>query len=103
MSDNPYSSPVSSGSVLERPTQRRVLRRIAPLQLGKVLGILYALLSLLVIPVFLFSPRNGFGGGVFVVMLPIFYGIAGFIGGVICAFVYNICAGIVGGIEVDVE
>lgn len=48
------------------------------------------------------------GGGVvvgIVVMfaVPIFYAIIGFIGGIIGALVYNIFAGIVGGVEIEVE
>lgn len=48
------------------------------------------------------------GGGVvigLVVMigLPIFYGLIGFVAGVIGALVYNILAGLVGGIEIEVE
>lgn len=48
------------------------------------------------------------GGGVVIgilvmVGLPIFYGIMGFVFGAISALVYNIFAGIVGGIEIEVE
>ena len=44
----------------------------------------------------------GMGFGL-IVIGPIFYGVMGFIVGVIGAFVYNIVAGWVGGIEVEVE
>jgi Predicted membrane protein len=48
------------------------------------------------------------GGGVvlgigIMIGLPIMYGIMGFIGGAIGALVYNLFAGIVGGIEIEVE
>lgn len=48
------------------------------------------------------------GGGVLIGILimigiPIFYTIIGFISGVIGALIYNIFAGIVGGIEIEVE
>lgn len=48
------------------------------------------------------------GGGVVIgilvmIGLPILYGIIGFIGGAISALVYNLFAGIVGGIEIEVE
>ncbi len=44
----------------------------------------------------------GMGLGL-IVMAPIMYGVMGFIVGVIGAFFYNIVAGWVGGIEVEVE
>lgn len=95
------------------------LKRIAPLQLGKILGVLYALSTLLFVPfILLFSavasaaPQMeggsampgilGMGLGL-VIMTPIIYGVMGFIAGVVGAFFYNIVAGWVGGIEVEVE
>ncbi len=44
------------------------------------------------------------GGGIFALILfPILYAIIGFIAGAISAALYNLVAGIVGGIEIDVE
>ena len=48
------------------------------------------------------------GGGVvfgllFMIGLPIFYGGIGFVGGAIGALLYNLFAGFVGGIEIEVE
>lgn len=48
------------------------------------------------------------GGGVvfgllFMIGLPIFYGAIGFVGGAIGALLYNLFAGFVGGIEIEVE
>ena len=48
------------------------------------------------------------GGGIifglmFMVGLPIFYGVIGFIAGAISALLYNLFAGMVGGIEIEVE
>jgi len=97
------------------------LKRIAPLQLGKVSGILYALSTLLFVPfILLFTVVAGTAsqsqGGAevampgilgmgfgLIVIGPIIYGVMGFIVVVIGAFVYNIVAGWVGGIEVEVE
>jgi len=46
----------------------------------------------------------GFIGGIgALIFLPILYGIVGFISGAIGAFVYNLVAGVVGGIEIEVE
>ena len=43
------------------------------------------------------------GGIGMVIFLPIMYGIFGFIAGAIGAFIYNLVAGVVGGIEIEVE
>jgi len=50
----------------------------------------------------------GGGGGIiagllFMIGIPIFYGAIGFVFGAIGALIYNIFAGIVGGIEIEVE
>jgi hypothetical protein len=95
-------------------TTRRI-KRVAPLQLGKISGLVYAILGLLICPIFLlafvFAPaaqaqqRVGvmaLGAG-FALFLPVLYGIAGFVGGVVSAFIYNIIAKWIGGIEVEVE
>ena len=108
MYENPYSSPASHSWGGERSGRTRIIRRINPLQLGKVLAICYAMISLLVVPIFLlgaaFGNNKAPGGSmVFVLLLPVLYGIAGFIGGLLCGFFYNICAKITGGIEVEIE
>jgi len=43
------------------------------------------------------------GGIAMLIFLPIVYGVAGFILGAIAAALYNLIAGIIGGIEFDVE
>ena len=43
------------------------------------------------------------GGLMGIIVMPILYGIFGFIGGVLQAFIYNIAAGFVGGIRVETE
>ena len=48
------------------------------------------------------------GGGIvlgllIMIGLPIIYGLMGFVGGALSALIYNIFAGFVGGIEIDVE
>jgi hypothetical protein len=85
----------------------RVLKKIEPIQLGKVLTVLYGLISLIFVPIFLIiavvSPQ-GFGpGAIMAILFPLLYAIGGFIFGVIGAFVYNIVAGWVGGIQIQVE
>ena len=43
------------------------------------------------------------GGMGMVIFLPIMYGVTGFLAGVIGAAVYNLVAGMVGGLEIEVE
>ena len=53
-----------------------------------------------------FGNSGGFGSGlgiVAVVLFPVLYGFFGFIGGAIYAALYNLFAGMVGGIKVELE
>jgi len=99
----------------------RKLKRIAPLQLGIVAGIFYALISLIIVPFFLliaiasaFAPHPegsgavqagiGIGMGlVFAVLAPIMYGAMGFLFGALAGVIYNLVAKWTGGIEFVVE
>lgn len=84
------------------------LVHVAPLQCGTVLAVLYACLSLLVIPFFLLAsmipnpngahPPFSFGL-VFAIALPFLYGFLGFIFGIIAAAVYNLVAKMTGGLQ----
>ena len=102
----------------------RRIKRIAPLQAGKMMGILYGCMGLIFLPFFALAGLVGafaqqtqqaqttgaapaalvaammFGFGIF---LPVFYGVFGFIFGVISAAIYNLIARWIGGIEVEVE
>ena len=97
------------------PPVRRRIRRFAPLQMGKMLGILYGFMGLIFLPFFALmtiassqlpaNQRTGmmaFGIG-FALAMPVLYAVMGFITGVIGAGLYNLVAGWIGGIEVDVE
>ncbi|MFO1475086.1 MAG: hypothetical protein U1F98_00370 [Verrucomicrobiota bacterium] len=85
---------------------------IAPLRAGIVLAALYAVLSLLAVPFFLvataLSARSGssapaiFSAG-FAILLPILYGVLGFLAGVLGAAVYNLIAKLTGGLEFEVR
>ncbi len=100
---------------------KRRLVRIAPMQLGKMLAALQAAMGLIFIPFFgifflitTFIPKQpnmqmpptavfaGFGL-LFLVAIPIFYGVMGFITGIVGAAIYNLFAKWIGGIEVEVE
>lgn len=43
-----------------------------------------------------------FGVGA-IIAVPVFYGIMGFIGGIIMAMLYNLTTGLIGGLEIEVE
>jgi hypothetical protein len=92
------------------------IKKIGVLSLGKIFGILYAIMGLIggafisLVVVSGLLPTSSFSGligalvGVgSIVILPIFYGIAGFISGVIMALLYNLVASWVGGLEVETE
>ena len=78
-------------------------------QSAKFLGVLYLLFGLLFVPFFvlmdMFAPEGaGFPfGTMFAVAMPVMYGIFGVIGGAIGAALYNLVAGWVGGIEVELD
>jgi hypothetical protein len=99
----------------------KVIREIGVLSLGKVAGIVYACMGLIVgVIVALVSVLGGFAGlfdeggaapgfiamflgagAVFV--LPIFYGLLGSLIGMLVAVIYNVAARLVGGIEITID
>lgn len=87
------------------------ISNINPIQLGKVLAVLYACLGLIVVPFMLLGVAFGIGshqgsavvGSVFLaVLFPVIYGVIGFVGGLIIGFIYNLAAGWTGGVEFTV-
>jgi uncharacterized membrane protein YGL010W len=96
------------------------LKRIAPLKCGLVTGILYGLFSLIFIPIILLSvglsllapqhTTNGLGQGLGIVFalllslfIPVLYAVMGGLMGMLMAWLYNVIASWVGGIEFEVE
>jgi len=91
-------------------TTKRRIKRIAPLQLGKMFALLYGIMGLLIIPIVLiksFAAQQRLGifalGAGFTIWVPVIYGAMGFIFGIIVAAIYNLAAKYIGGIEVEVE
>lgn len=94
-----------------------VVRRVSPLSLAKVAGVLYAILGLVIGGIFSLislvassmiqdqdaGPLGAIFGVGAIIILPIFYGVLGFIMSLIMAALYNLVAGMVGGIEVDLQ
>jgi hypothetical protein len=97
------------------------IRRFGVFSVGKVMGMVYALIGLIAGAIFalisLFGAAVGaslaedaggalpgaiFGVGA-IIFLPILYGLIGFIGGLIVAAIYNLVAGITGGVEVELS
>ena len=96
-----------------------VLRRIGILSCGKILGIVYAVIGLIVGGIIsLVALFGGFANAVSseaaapalvglllgagaVVFAPIVYGVMGFIGGIIGAAAYNLGAKVAGGLELE--
>ncbi|MFQ6112763.1 MAG: DUF3566 domain-containing protein [bacterium] len=96
----------------------RTIKSIEPLSLGKIYGATMALFGLLIggllalFSVTVSGIMSDYGGGTFmpgffgalaIIVLPIFYGILGFIAGVLGAFFYNIVAKLVGGIKIELS
>jgi hypothetical protein len=91
-----------------------IVKSVGVLSVGKMLGCLYALLGLLIGGLLSLIALAGaaagankqgipamlFGAGA-VIVIPIFYGVIGFIGGIISAALYNVVASAIGGIEIE--
>lgn len=113
---NPYDAPVISTAVNPVSSTRKfTLKKLDPMSCGLLAGVLYAVLGLIVGAFFSViavigaaSAPNGAGVGILsgvaaIVIVPVMYGVGGFIAGVIGAFLYNVCANLVGGIRFDLE
>lgn len=104
MEDTTYGSASPTSSTRPKTLE---FKNIHPLQAGKVLGLLYAFLSLIFIPFLLIGPVLGGADGLVAVLpmlfMMILYPVMGFIGGVIMAALYNFIASLIGGIRVDVS
>ena len=97
----------------------RILKRIEPVQFGKISAAIYGLMSLIFVPFFLlfaiiasFAPKAQnappaaitIGVGLaMAIFMPILYAVMGFLFGVIGAWLYNLIAKWIGGIQVEVE
>jgi hypothetical protein len=92
------------------------LRRVGPVSVGKIMALIYLVMGLIFGGFALLiasvapqpaanAPIHNFPFSVThataLIFMIIFYPIVGFIGGVISAFIYNLAAGVIGGIEMD--
>ena len=88
------------------------IQRVGVAQLAKVMGVLYLLLGIVFLVFMLVFSRAmpgapggafpGFGYGMgMIVLLPVFYAILGVVFGALTAALYNVVAGMLGGVEID--
>ena len=94
-----------------------VIKRIGPISCAKISGALYAILGIIIGGVFsLIAMVGGFAsetaeaagvatgiGVAAIIVFPILYGCIGFLGTLLVAWLYNIGAELVGGVEIDVQ
>ena len=81
------------------------IARFGTFQTAKVMAVLYALMGVVFIPVIflagMFSPEIAALGIGFAILLPVFYGVCGFIFVAIGCMIYNFVAKFTGGVEID--
>lgn len=84
------------------------IKRFSIGQSAKFMGVLYLLLGLLFTPLFLlagaFAPEGAGGfSTMFALAMPVLYSVFGVIGGAVGAALYNLVAGWIGGLEVEID
>lgn len=92
---------------------RYEVEEIDAMSLAKIFGVLYGamgLISWLFVPIFLILPMDESGaalakGGmaIFFLMMPLFYAVVGFIGGLIIGALYNLFARNFGGLRLTLK
>ena len=108
------------GAIDQSARRTVVIRRMGVFSIAKVFGLVYAGVGLLVGAIFsVFSVAGSLIGALAledesaliglllgvgsIFFFPIFYGLLGFLGTALGAAVYNLVAGLIGGIEMDIE
>ena len=98
------------------PPRDVIVRRVGVVSVGKIYGAISAAIGFLIGLVFALLSMVGAGlsgqdGAVFgalfgvgsIVLFPLLYGAMGFLGGMLGAALYNVFAGAVGGVRVELE
>jgi hypothetical protein len=92
-----------------------IIKSVGVLSVAKIMGMIYGCMGLIFAPMFLLiglmgsalGQRNSSLAGIFgvgfAVLMPVFYGVLGFIAGLIGALLYNLFARWVGGFELEME
>jgi len=91
------------------------LKSVGVLSVAKVLGAMYTLLGLILMPFVLIigmvgafagggkNPLGAMGGVFLAICLPIVYGLMGFVIGALSSLLYNLMAGWLGGVEFEIQ
>jgi hypothetical protein len=83
------------------------IKSISPKSFAKVLGLVYGFLGIIGGVMFLLlsilSKGNAWAGLLVAVVIPVFYGVMGFVLGYIAAWAYNMVAKKFGGLEFEIE
>jgi hypothetical protein len=114
--DNPFGAPSETGWAGESDAygtgRWQTIRRVGVLSVGKVLGTLYTVIGLIVAfflaLAMLVAPGEvgpaGIGAGIsMIIFMPILYGLGGLLFGIIIGALYNLIAGLIGGVEIEFE
>ena len=96
-----------------------VIKRVGPVSCAKISGTLYGIIGLIIGGVFsMVAMAGGFAsddaspfaaglgaviGAAAIVVFPLFYGCMGFVATLVGAWLYNVVAGLVGGVEIEVQ
>ena len=92
----------------------KTIKNFGVLSVGKMLGVLYVVLGLIIGAIYggigllmLMLGGEGAASGIMfismAIFMPIVYGIMGFVFGLLMAWLYNVLAGKIGGIQVEVQ
>ena len=80
--------------------------------IGLIIGLLYGLFFIIFGAVVMSTGAEGagsaaagglIGGAAMIVVIPIFYAVLGFAIGALSALIYNVAAGVIGGLELELE
>ena len=92
-----------------------IIKSVGVLSVAKIMGMIYGCMGLIAAPFFLLigllgsalgqhnSALAGIFGVGFAVLMPVLYGVIGFVAGLIGALLYNLFARWVGGFELELE
>jgi hypothetical protein len=97
----------------------QTIRSVGVLSIAKIMGTIYLVMGLIFVPFFLlagvlgsmagaehsgpFAAVGAIGGLALAVIVPVVYGLMGFVIGAIGALLYNLMAGWIGGIQINLQ